>query len=309
MLAAVVGAAATSCSGPQGATTGPVRSFADACAAIERDIASDVADATISDAGRPRLYQHGRPATHAILLFHGFTNAPQQFDELARELYARDCNVYVPRIPHHGKKDRLTQDLGSLSVAEMQGFSARAYDLARRLGSRITVLGLSLGGTLTMWLAQTQPVDLAIPIAPFLMPYGWTRAEGGAAMRAAQVLPDFYWWWDARVRENTRPIYAYPGYPIHALAQITFLGEAIFDLASTQKPLARRCTLVSNVDDPGISNDVSHALLQSWQQHGAPYAELLLRNLGQPRHDIIDPTTFPAARTLVYPKLTTLATS
>jgi len=160
-----------------------------------------------------------------------------------------------------------------------------------------------------MWLAQTRAVDLAIPIAPFLMPYGWTRARGGAAMRVAQVMPDFYWWWDVRVRENTRPIYAYPGYPIHALAQITFLGDAIFDLASRQKPLARRCTLVSNVDDPGINNDVSRALLRAWQQHGAPYHDLLLHNLGQPRHDIIDPTTFPAARTLVYPKLTALAMS
>jgi hypothetical protein len=66
---------------------------------------------------------------------------------------------------------------------------------------------------------------------------------------------------------------------------------------------------VSNVDDTGINNDVSRALLTAWQQHGAPYQELVLHDLGQPRHDIIDPTTFPAARTLVYPKLTALATS
>jgi pimeloyl-ACP methyl ester carboxylesterase len=309
MIAAAVVAAATSCSGPPSASNPDVRSFAQARAAIENDIAADVADATISIAGRSRLYDHGRPVTHAVLLFHGFTNAPQQFDELARELYARGSNVYVPRIPHHGKKDRLTQDLVSLSVAELQGFSERAFDLLRPLGSRTTVLGLSLGGTLTMWLAQTQPVDLAIPVAPFLMPYGWTRGVGGATMRAAQLSPDFYWWWDARVLENTRPAYAYPGYPIHALAQVTFLGDAIFDLASRLKPLARRCTLVSNVDDTGINNDVSRALLTAWQQHGAPYQELVLHDLGQPRHDIIDPTTFPAARTLVYPKLTALATS
>jgi hypothetical protein len=31
--------------------------------------------------------------------------------------------------------------------------------------------------------------------------------------------------------------------------------------------------------------------------------------LGVPRHDIIDPTTFPEARTLVYPRLAELALS
>jgi carboxylesterase len=283
--------------------------FRDACRAIHHDVASDAGDDTISLEGRTRFYHHDAPVSHAILLLHGFTNCPQQFDEFARDLHARGCNVYVPRIPHHGKKNRLTTDLQDLSVAEMTTFAERAFERSRRLGAHTTILGLSLGATLAMWLAQTQPVDLVVPVSPFLMPYGWSRAVGGAAMRAAMALPDYYCWWDARVLTGTRPPYAYPGYPLHALAQITFLGESIFDRAAQMKPSARRCVLVSNVGDNGISNSVAADLLATWQRRRAPYAEVVLRDLGVPRHDIIDPTTFPEARTLVYPRLAELALS
>jgi carboxylesterase len=285
------------------------KTFADARRAIEHDIAMDAGDDTLSLEGRTRFYHYGRPVSHAILLLHGFTNCPQQFDEFARDLYARGCNVYVPRIPHHGKKYRLTQDLQDLNVAEMRAFAERTFKLSRLLGTRTTVLGLSLGATLAMWLAQTQPADLVIPIAPFLMPAGWNRTAGGATMRAAMLLPNFYWWWDIRLLTGTRPLYAYPGYPIHALAQITFLGDSIFDLAAKAKPLARRCVLVLNADDNGISNSVAADLLAIWQHQRAPYTEVILRDLGKPRHDIIDPTTFPDARTLVYPRLAALALS
>jgi hypothetical protein len=177
----------------------------------------------------------------------------------------------------------------------------------------VSAVGLSLGASMVLWLAQTQPIDLAIPIAPFLMPVTpgsvhvpIPSAVGNPGMRALRALPSMYWWWDPGVKLNSRPVYAYPGYPTHALAEMVFLGNAVFAQASKAAPRGRRCVLVLNERDNAVDNAVARNLLATWNRHGARYEELVLTGLGGPRHDIIDPTTYPAGRTLVYPKLEAL---
>jgi pimeloyl-ACP methyl ester carboxylesterase len=295
----VPGSVSTSGPPPLGAAP----SFEQAVSEIKTLIARDNADASLEKQGLPRLYEHGGQVANAVVLFHGFTNCPQQFDELARGFFARGCNVYVPLIPRHGKKNRLTLDLSDLTVAELQACAQESYQYGRGLGKRVTALGLSLGGSMAMWLAQTQPVDLAVPIAPFLMPIGFPRAVGMPVMNVLYAWPDQYWWWDPRVKQNSLPLYAYPGFPTHALAQITFLGDVIFDLAAKAKPLSANCTLVTNKNESAVNNNVTRGLLGTWSDRGAATHEVVLTDLGPPRHDIIDPTTFPEARTLVYPKL------
>ena len=284
----------------------PAPTFDEASRAIRGAIAHDAADPQLTPTALPRFYEHGESVEHAVVLLHGFTNSPQQFDELARGFFARGCNVYVPRIPLHGRKNRLTEALEKLTIDDLQGCTYESYQLARGLGKHVTVLGLSIGGTMALWLAQTQSVDLAIPIAPFLMPIGFPRWLGMMAMHALAILPNMYWWWDPRVKEKSLPVYAYPGFPTHALAQIVFLGADVFALAGKAVPAARQCILVTNANESAVNDGVAHELFAIWKQHGARYRQVVLRDLGKPRHDIIDPTTFPQARTLVYPILESL---
>jgi alpha-beta hydrolase superfamily lysophospholipase len=280
--------------------------FDEAAQAIRAVIARDAADPTILPAALPRLYEHGKPVQHAVVLFHGFTNCPQQFDELARGYHALGCNVYVPRIPHHGRKDRLTRDLTNLTTPELQEFARQSFELTRGLGTTVSAVGLSLGGALALWLAQTQPIDLAVPVAPFLMPVPNVQFIGHAAMRLLHLLPDMYWWWDMRIKERCKPDYAYPGYPTHALAELVVFADAIIAAAARAKPLGRRCVFVMNERDNAVDNRVTRNLLALWNRHGAGYRELVLSGLGGARHDIIDPTTYPQGRTAVYPTLEAL---
>ena len=283
----------------------PKGTFERSVAGIRAVIAQDQADPTLIPQAVPRLYDHGKPVRDAVILFHGFTNCPQQFDVLARGFFARGCNVYVPRIPYHGKKDRLTWDLANLTVPILQEFGAETYRLANGLGERVTALGLSLGGSLALWLGQTQPIALSVPVSPFLMPIGFARGIGTFAMHVLHTLPDMYWWWDPRLKAKCLPTYAYPGYPTHALAQCVFLGSALFDQVP-RKPSTSRCTLVTNVNEPAVNNNVTYELMDDWKSEGITYSHFVFTDLGPPRHDIIDPTTFPQARTLVYPKLESL---
>jgi Alpha/beta hydrolase family len=270
--------------------------------AIRAVIAHDAADATLERDAWPRLYEHGASVENVVILFHGFTNCPQQFDLLARRFYARGCNVYVPRIPRHGLKDRLTRTLADLTIAELGQCVLDAFTYARGLGRRVSSVGLSLGGSMSLWLAQAMPIDLAVAVSPFLMPIHISRGVGTLAMHALYTIPGMYWWWDPRVKQNCLPVYAYPGFPTHALAEMTFFGDKIFDYAH-MKPLGKDCILVTNANESAVNNAVSRELFAQWNANGANYSEVVLSGLGPPRHDIIDPTTFPQGERLVYPRL------
>lgn len=312
MLGAAAAGSLAACSAPPDpaprmAPLGAVPSFEDARSRIQASIARDAADARIERAALPRLYDHGKRVGRAVLLLHGFTNCPQQFDELARMLHARGANVYVPRLPLHGHKNRLTRALANLTVTDLVRCAQETYGDARGLGESVAVMGLSLGGTMALWLAQTQPVDVVVPISPFLMPIAIPRWFGNIAMRALDAIPDMYWWWDPRIKAASLPPYAYPGFPTHALAKIVFLGDVVFQDAQRAAPLARKCTFVINANESAVNDTVTAGLFARWNQYGTRYRYDILRDLGEPRHDIIDPTTFPQARALVYPTLERLA--
>ena len=155
---------------------------------------------------------------------------------------------------------------------------------------------------MSLWLAQAMPIDRAVAVSPFLMPIGIPRGIGTAAMRALYIIPSMYWWWDPRVKQNCKPDYAYPGYPTHGLAEVTFFGDKIFQYSGA-KPLGKRCILVTNANESAVNNGVSRALFAQWNAEGAQYSEVVLSGLGPPRHDIIDPTTFPQGVRLVYPRI------
>src|SRR5260221_4241500 len=116
---------------------------------------------------RSRLLAHNTRTERVVVLLHGMTNCPEQFAQLAPQLYGLGYNVLVPRIPRNGLADRLTEELKLLTAEELRAFADAMVDLACGLGERVTVVGLSAGGVLAAWMAQFLPaVEAAIVIAP-----------------------------------------------------------------------------------------------------------------------------------------------
>ena len=239
------------------------------------------------------------------MLFHGLTNCPQQFDEFAQLLHARGENVYAPRLRYHGHADRLTRAIGAITAADIEQAATEAAQFGHGLGARVNVLGVSLGATMALWLAQTSPVDNAVGVAPFLMVPFAPRLPGMFLMRVLRALPNRFLWWDPRLKERMLPVYSYPGFWTHCLAQCAFAGASIFAAAARSAPAARRCTLVINAQDPAVNNGAARELAARWQGSGAAYDLAVWDDLGK-LHDVIDPSTYPAARTLVYPRLAAL---
>src|SRR6266436_2774697 len=116
---------------------------------------------------RTRLYVHGHRTERSLVLLHGFTNCPQQFDDLGKTFYQLGWNVLIPRYPRHGYSDRLTTSIAELRADMLIAVANRSAEAGAGLGERLTVAGLSLGGILTGYLAQTrEDVDAAVLIDP-----------------------------------------------------------------------------------------------------------------------------------------------
>ena len=130
----------------------------------------------ISTACRSILLTHGQRTEKAVVLFHGYTNCPQQFRELGQILYEQGYNALIPRLPRHGLADRKVENLSPLTAEELRECADISVDIACGLGQKAYVAGLSAGGTLSAWVAQNRgDVTRVVLIAPAL---GLTRHDG-----------------------------------------------------------------------------------------------------------------------------------
>ncbi len=238
-------------------------------------------------------------APTAVVLLHGLTNCPPQYDALAPLLHARGHAVIVPRMPLHGYRDRMTNALANLRATEMEAAALEAVAIAALCGERVVVAGISIGATLAGWLAARTRIDTAIAFAPFCglnQLYGGLNDALGALLRA---LPNAFGWWDPRVKENQPPAHGYPRFATRALGESLLLSTDI-----DRAPLAahaRRAVLALNANDPVVNNAHAHRRFSALRAFGVDYERIVLEGLPK-MHDVFEP--LPQAHTeLVYPAL------
>jgi carboxylesterase len=92
--------------------------------------------------------------THGVLVLHGFTGNPQSMRPLAEACAEAGFTVELPLLPGHGTavEDMLPtrwEDWSGAAEAEYRALAARC--------EQVVVAGLSMGGTLTCWLAEHHP--------------------------------------------------------------------------------------------------------------------------------------------------------
>jgi len=211
--------------------------------------------------------------------------------------------VFVPRMPEHGDKDRMTTRLAKLTAESLLASANEAVDIAFGLGDRVALLGISMGASLAAFFGQYRSIAVAVPVAPdfalLQLPYPVSRLFA----RIILALPNCFFWWDPRVGIKMHPLTAYPRCSTHALMQTLRIGDDVFAAAKQRRPLAERIVTVVNRCDPAVNNEATKQIAEQWSAYspnGIAYVEL--RKLPE-NHDIIDPAN-PHARTdLVYPKL------
>jgi len=288
----------------------PAADYESALRRIDTLRAADTDD--LNPVCRLELMSHGHRTGRAVILLHGLTNCPRQFEALGRVLHERGANVLIARMPHHGLADRLTPDLARLSAGELVRFGDEVVDIGRGLGDSVTVAGLSLGAVVAAWLAQERSdVDRAVVIAPlFGVPQLWAPLTPGLT-RFFLWIPNQFVWWDDKTREKVPgPPYVYPRFSTRALGEVLRLADAVGMAARRAPPSASAVTLVTIEGDHAVNNRAALDVERSWRSHAADrvgaYQFPGRLKLG---HDLIDPLQPYQRVDLVYPVLADLMLS
>jgi carboxylesterase len=121
------------------------------------------------------------------LLSHGFTGTTQSMRPWAEHLAAAGLTVSAPRLPGHGTR---WQDMNATRFSDWYGELERAFeDLQARCDS-VFVMGLSMGGTLALRLAELRPSDVA-GLVLVNASLGTDRKDAKLAPVLSKVVPSF----------------------------------------------------------------------------------------------------------------------
>ncbi|MBV8244965.1 MAG: hypothetical protein JOZ38_03505 [Candidatus Eremiobacteraeota bacterium] len=280
----------------------PAASYDEALARVQRFKMLD--DASILPRAYTYLLDHGHRTPFAVVLLHGLTNHPGQYVEFAPLVHAAGHNVFVPRLPEQGDRNRMTTRLSKLTAEALVGSAGEALDIACGLGERVVMLGISTSGALCAYFAQYRsevaraiPVNAAIALLKF--PYAMSAWIGNALLK----LPNIFVWWDPQHRGAQLPSTGYPRFPTHGLMQAMRVAEDVFARSRTQAPAAQSTVFVTNKLDPAVNNVVADAVAASWNRLRAGSAQTFEFTDLPVNHDIIDPENACPRTDIVYPKL------
>ena len=279
-------------------TPRPAASFDEALSKFET-LRSDESKMPLRPEGASRLLHHGQKTERVFVLMHGLTNCPEQFVPLAKILHSKGANVVLPRARLAGFADRLNKDQGHQTAQDLIDQAATGLDIASGLGDRITLIGLSGSAVAAGWMAQNREgVHDVMLIAPFFGMYGVKPSVLDAAAATLSKLPNFYQWWDASKKENLPgPIYAYPRFGTHCMADTIQLSRDVRAHLDTRPILAKRLIFLNTASDRGANNQLTKEIASRFEARKE--AEVLTyefpESLGIP-HDMIDPAQ-PGANT------------
>lgn len=261
----------------------------------------------VSQTCRSRVLSGGERASRAIVLIHGYTNCPQQFERLGEELAAAGYNVYIPLMPEHGEVDRERTTLGDLTAEELIAYANESADIAAGLGDEVTVLGLSGGGAVASYLGQFRgDVDTAIAAAPYLsLPWApeWLVP---ALVNIADTLPPIGIGTteSAASGSGTYAPYAYFDNNTRSAGAYMKLGQLVLRDASGNPHRAGRTLTILNEADETVNNPMVDELNARWEalDPGGTDEYRFPASLGIP-HDMIGPDRVDQRIDVVYPIL------
>ena len=103
-------------------------------------------------------FDAGDDAEATVILCHGFTGSPATLRPWGEFLHQAGFNVLGPRLPGHGTT---WEELATTRWQDWYGELEHTLDRAKELGKPVFVFGHSMGGTLTLRLAQQRGHELS----------------------------------------------------------------------------------------------------------------------------------------------------
>lgn len=99
---------------------------------------------------------------HGVLLIHGFTGSPSEMRLLGDQLNSLGYTVLAPRLCGHGTSVR---EMRQTSWPHWYSAVEDGYHLLHGICRHVAVVGLSMGGLMTLKLAAEYPVDRLVALS------------------------------------------------------------------------------------------------------------------------------------------------
>ncbi len=263
----------------------------------------------ISQAGRSRLFAGDEPARLAVVLIHGFTNCPEQWVPFSNDLVRDGCAVVIPRLPGHGFADRSARTIGRVKAHELLAIANDAVDIAAGLAERVVICGLSIGGSIAVWLALRRPdIATAVSIVPFFGISKLGASANAVTAWALSTLPDVFVPWDPSGKNLSIPPYGYTHFPTRVLGECLNVGMGCYDEARTRAP-GGNVHFLLNAKEPACNNQLSLEIARRFTTDRAGSTQTVVLDDLPANHDIIDPTNPEERTAIVYPHVRALIES
>src|SRR5690625_3793208 len=186
-----------------------------------------------------------------VLMIHGFTGTTQSMRYLGETIAESGYTVYGPLLTGHGTDP---QDMETRSCSDWMTDVEKAYEKLRSTCSTVFVAGLSMGGTLTLYLAEKypeiagiMPINAAIELQGMETYYEDIRHKGEKFVAGIGS--------DIKKENVTELVYAKT--PVRSMGELVKLMKQVRKaLASVQAPILIFSSTVDHVVPPENSQDI-----------------------------------------------------
>jgi carboxylesterase len=212
-------------------------------------------------------FSHVGSSEVGVLVLHGFTGNPGSMRGLAEACAAAGFHVELPQLAGHGT---IIEEMIPTRWADWSGDAEKAYQVLVQRATKIVVMGLSMGGALTLWMAaehpelkgivcvnpatQPQPVEVLNMVQEMID----SGVESTEAIGSDIADPD--------VHET-----AYGGTPLAAMH--SFLSEGLAPLAPRYSSIKMPMLLFTSIQDHVVQPSDSDAVAAVY---GGPVQRVML---------------------------------
>lgn len=201
-----------------------------------------------------------------VLLVHGFTGTPQGMRDWGRDLADVGYSVLVPRLPGHGTT---LAECNRTTWNDWYAEVARAFDTLRSDCDEVFVCGMSMGGTLTLKLAEDRGDQIAglVLVNPSVFTTRWDRHLLPLLARLVPVWPGI----SNDIKKPGSTELAYDKIPVRAAHSLSHLwAEVRPQLSQVTQPVLIFTSTDDHVVEPEnsdyilehvSSSDVTHEVL------------------------------------------------
>lgn len=191
-----------------------------------------------------------------VLVIHGFTGNPTSMRPLAELVAASGFSVELPRLPGHGTS---LEDMMETTWTDWSGAVLDAFDELAQRCEGVGVVGLSMGGGLAAFVAESRPsVAGCVMINPLVKPPVHEMEEGLDQLLDAgiETIDSI----GSDIKKDGVHELSYPATPLRCTKS---LFGALHSVESNLKSVTAPILLLSSREDHVVTSDNGDAVVEN----------------------------------------------